>query len=93
LIGNAADYTILKSSSDPGGFCYTIYHFQTSSVTLPLVAAHSTAPTGAGSNIASTSRIFAQQLVRNLPYQGLHTDMCDEMPISKWIISPLIELA
>src|ERR1035437_5860048 len=38
LIGHAADYTTLKSSSGSGGFCSSIYRFQTSSVTLPLVA-------------------------------------------------------
>ena len=37
LIGHAADYTTLKSSSGSGGFCSSIYRFQTSSVTLPLV--------------------------------------------------------
>ena|SRR5579871_2552635 len=39
LIGHAADYTTLKSSSGVGGFCSSIYRFQTSSVTFPLVAA------------------------------------------------------
>ncbi len=38
LIGHAADYTTLKSSSGCGGFCSSIYRFHTSSVTLPLVA-------------------------------------------------------
>ena len=38
LIGRAADYTTLKSSSGSGGLCSSIYRFQTSSVTLPLVA-------------------------------------------------------
>jgi hypothetical protein len=38
LIGHAADYTTLKSSSGSGGFCSSIYRFQTSSVTFPLVA-------------------------------------------------------
>ena len=31
-------HTTLKSSSGSGGFCSSIYRFQTSSVTLPLVA-------------------------------------------------------
>jgi len=38
LIGHAADYTTLKSSSGVGGVCSSIYRFQTSSVTLPPVA-------------------------------------------------------
>ena len=38
MIGHAADYTTLKSSSGVRGFCSSIYRFQTSSVTLLLVA-------------------------------------------------------
>jgi hypothetical protein len=44
LIGQATDYTALKSSPGAGGFCFSLYLFQTSSVTLPLDAPNTPSP-------------------------------------------------